>query len=628
MPDRPVALVPAEPVDLAEVVAAPPLENLQRIGGEMFAWTDRDEKRSPALPSGGLLRYLLGSLAGSGRAVLVAGPHSDELIDELVGTGAEVTWLLRSLPDAEEAAAAHPSVTVLAGALGKLAPDQYDLVVAADGVTRLNSAEGDQMPVGSMIDRLSLAVGADGVLLLMHDNHFGVHHTVQLGADGRYGADANWYPTDEMEAGRPASRAELAARLTEAGLLVEASYAAFPEPAAPAVLVGSKLLGDVSSPLRPWLGSAVAQGFTAAYRGRPVLSDPRKLAARALRAGAEDAVAGGWLIVACAGDRSGFVGHDALVGDVHGTFTYGVDVDGTPEELVPVSEPRERAGMRRTGVPSIAATDGYLLEDRLLELCATNDVRRLRQEIMQFDTWVREQARDGLLHGPVAVADVSDVLITRDGPVVLAVRWEPINPVPVDTAVVRSLWQFAVRLITGARPHPWPVTSSAMDLTTILLGMAGRGVTEPELRTAVDLQVAIDSAELGLRPAEQHDHKLNLLAVQPGTVPVDVVGYRELTEALWRQRYQTSHLLHMMEWTEDIIASRDRWLSKMDWEIQIYRASWAGRFLTVSRTAYRLISRDLRAARQRRRQRRAAAAAAKRWRKAQKAKGITDGTVE
>jgi hypothetical protein len=619
MADRPVALIPPDSADLAEAVAAPPLDNLHRIGGEMFNWTDRDS----TLPSGGLLRHLFASLAGPGRTVLVAGPHADQLVHDLVGTGAQVTWLLRSLRDAEEVAAEHPAVTVLAGALGKLAPDQYDLVLAADGVTRLNSAEGDQMPVGSMIDRLSLAVGAEGTLLLMHDNHFGVHHTVQLGAEGRHGTDASWYPEDSA---RPASRAALLDRLTEAGLLVDASYAAFPDPAAPAVLLSSSVLGDVASPLRPWISTVVAQAFTSAYRGRPVLSDPRRLAGRALRAGAEDAVAAGWLVIAVS-DESRFMRHDVLVGDVHGTFTYGVNVDGQPELLAPIEEPLERAGLRRTGVPTIAAADGYLLEDRLLELCAANDVRRLRQEISQFETWIREQARDGLLHGPVAVADVSDVLITRDGPVVLAVRWEPTSPVPVETAVVRSLWQFAVRLITGARPHPWPVTSSAMDLTTILLGMAGRGVTEPELRTAVDLQVAIDSAELGLRPAEQHDHKLNLLSVQPGTVPVDVVGYRELTEALWRQRYQTSHLLHMMEWTEDIIASRDRWLSKMDWEIQFYRASWPGRFLTMSRTAYRLISRDLRAARSRRRQRKTAAAAAKRWRKAQKAKGLTEAST-
>ncbi|WP_229076164.1 hypothetical protein [Actinoplanes sp. DH11] len=622
MPDRPVALVPAEPVDLAAVVAAPPLDNLRRIGGEMFSWSDRDAKRGPAQPSGGLLRYLLAAQAGPGRTVLVAGPHSDELIDVLAGSGASVTWLLRSLVDAEEVAAAYPAVTVLAGTLGKLEPDQFDLVVAVDGVSRLNSAEGEQMPVGAMLDRLALAVNADGTLILMHDNHFGVHHTVHLGAESRQGSDADWYPTDELDAGRPASRTELTGRLTDAGLVVEASYAAFPDPAAPAVLIGERILGDTSSPLRPWLGSAVAQAFTTAYRGRPVLSDPRRLAGRALRAGAEDAVACGWLVVATGSEESRFTGHDVLVGDVHGTFTYGVNADSDPELLVPLTEPVERAGLRRTGMPAVAAADGYLLEDRLLELCAANDVRRLRQEVIQFEEWIRDQARDGMLSGRVAVADVSDVLITRDGPVVLSVRWEPTEPVPVGTALVRSLWQFAVRLITGARPHPWPITSSAMDLTTILLGMAGRGVTEPELRTAVDLQVAIDSAELGLRPAEQHDHKLNLLAVQPGTVPVDVVGYRELTEALWRQRYHTSHLLHMMEWTEDIIASRDRWLSKMDWEIQFYRASWAGRALTLSRTAYRLISRDLRAARQRRRQRRTAAAASRRWHKAQKAKGL------
>jgi hypothetical protein len=75
---------------------------------------------------------------------------------------------------------------------------------------------------------------------------------------------------------------------------------------------------------------------------------------------------------------------------------------------------------------------------------------------------------------------------------------------------------------------------------------------------------------------------------------VDVDGYRELTEALWRQRYEASHLLAMMEWTERIIRSRDRALSKLDWEVQFYHRSWAGRFLALARVAYRVASRDAR----------------------------------
>ena len=63
------ALVPSEGTDYAAALARPPLTNLRRIGGEMFAWTDRDPRRGPALPRGAVLRHLLAQFAG-------AGPHA------------------------------------------------------------------------------------------------------------------------------------------------------------------------------------------------------------------------------------------------------------------------------------------------------------------------------------------------------------------------------------------------------------------------------------------------------------------------------------------------------------------------------------------------------------------------
>jgi hypothetical protein len=151
-----------------------------------------------------------------------------------------------------------------------------------------------------------------------------------------------------------------------------------------------------------------------------------------------------------------------------------------------------------------------------------------------------------------------------------------------------------VQLITAGHPHPWPITSSAADLTGVLLGMLGRSADEPGLRAAVTLHVTEEAADRQLGPKERQERLLQLLAVSPGTAPVDVDGYRELTEALWRQRYQASHLLAMMEWTEQIIRSRDRALSKLDWEVRFYHRSWAGRFLMLARIGYRVVFRDAR----------------------------------
>ena len=600
MSERSAALLPNQGTDFAAALSAPPVNNLRRMGGEMFAWSDRDLQRSEPLPRGAVLRHLLSQYAGPGRTVLVAGPHADEVVVALADSGAAVTWLLRSLIDAEDAARNHSRVTVLAGAAVKLdAAEKFDLVVAADGVDRLNSAEGEQLTPAQLIDRLAETVQPDGVLLLVHDNRLGVHHTVRLEPGTRERLDSEWYPADdENDTQRPASQEQLAARLAESGLTVATSYAVFPEPGTPTVLVGEGLLGAVASPLRPRLGTALSQAFAAAFRGRPVLSDPRRLVNRALRAGAEDTLAPAWLVIARGPGQAPVVErHALLIGDVQGTFAYEVtaSADGEVHTTVvePLEGPIEREGLRRVSEPTAPGADvGYVLEEHLEHLAATSDLRQMRVELAQYDTWLRAQAQDGLLAGPVALAGLADVFVAEHGPSLLPTRWEPIEPVAVDTAEIRAVWQFAVQLITSGQPHPWSLTSNAVDLTATMLGMVGLAIDADRVRDAVDLHVRIEAADYGLSLSDQHDRRLQLLAVSPGAAQIDVAGYRELTEALWRQRYQASHLLAMMEWTEQIIKSRDLQVSKMDWEVQFYKKTWAGRFLWISRSAYRVIMRD------------------------------------
>jgi hypothetical protein len=549
------------------------MPNLTRAGGEMFNWSESVGRSNP------LLNHLIAGLAGPGRTVLVAGPHPADLVAALAADGADVTWVLRSLTDAEHAAATHPTITVRSGAFGKIDLTRgYDLVVAADGIGRLNSAEGDQLTAGELLDALAGAVRPDGALVLMHDNQLGAHHTVRLDPGARFRDDAAW----SIDTAGPASRAQLTARLTAAGLVPAAAWAAFPEPADPAVLVGGETLGDVASPLRPWLQTVLTQAYTTAFRGRPVLSDPRTLVDRALRAGAEETVAGGWLVIARApghADRSR-TWDDVLAADVNGV--HAVDADG-PRTLAPADRPLELDGLRRVRV--IQPAVGGRLEDRLLALCAAADVRGLRQEIAGYESWLGT----GPVSGPVALADLSGIAVTGDGLAVVSAHWEPVEAVPAQIVLVRALWQFAVRLTTWGRPHPWPITASATDLAAILVGMAGRSLADEELRAAIDLQVMIDSAEFGLDLAGRQAHRLALRAVQPGTAPVDVAGYHQLAEALWRQRYQASHLLAMMEWTERIIQSRDAELSRMDWELRLLRRGWGGRGLMLAKRAYKMV---------------------------------------
>jgi hypothetical protein len=281
-----------------------------------------------------------------------------------------------------------------------------------------------------------------------------------------------------------------------------------------------------------------------------------------------------------AGDE---VGHDLLVGDVRGSFAYEMTVDGV-RVLHPL-ESTQRDGFRRVGVPvAPRAGSGYVLEERLLHLAATADLPGLRTELARWNAWLSAQATDDQLTGPVAVAGPADVFVASDGPALLPTRWEPIEPVPLSTARARAVWEFAVELIVEGLS---PATGSAAELTATLLGMIGIG--DAELGDAVDLQVALETAEHGLSADEQRERRRELLT---GTASVDVAGYRELAEAFWRQRSETSHALAMMEWTEKIIESRDYTLSKLDLEVQFYRSKLAGKALVLGRRAYQIARRD------------------------------------
>ncbi|MDP9797809.1 hypothetical protein J2S43_006321 [Catenuloplanes nepalensis] len=608
--DRPAALLP-EPAHAAPEPpipgqinpAAAALANLSRIGGEMFAWSD------PAHGCGGALRHLLRTLVPApGAHVLVAGPHHDELITLLHDAGATVTCLVRSLGDAEALALRFPAAGVLCGDAARLDPStRYDLVICLDGLERLNSTEGTPRTDDELLATLAKAVAPDGTLVLRHENPLGVHTAVELDPGARERDDSAWYPPGSA-ADRPASLAELTTRLAIFGLHSTAGYAAFPTPANPTVLVGPGLLGEAGAPLRGPLQAVLARAFTDAYRDRPVLSDPRRMAGRVLRAGAEAVLAPAWVTVSRA---SGEVpSHALLAGDTDGPHAYTLtpaDWGATATTLVPADESAARGGLRRVN-GSFPVPAGVILEERLLGLCARADLSGLRTELRRLAAWLDGHAREGWVTGPMALADAGELLDdgTRLG--LAPPRWAPDEPIAVDTVLTRVAWRFAARLITSGQPHPWPITSSAVDLAGLLLGMIDRPLREESLRAAIAIELDLS----GLPLPERDGRRRELLALAPGAATIDVPGYRELAEALWRQRYQVSHLLAQMEWTEQIIRSRDLHLSKMDWEIQLYRRSWPGRFLMVARSGYKLVRSDTRKLSRRISKRRAAARRAKR----------------
>ena len=243
------------------------------IGGEMPAFT---EDRPAA--GGALLTHLVGRLP-AGASVLVAGPHTGELIDALAAR-TDVTCLVRSQPEAIALDARGRRVRC--GSLARLpATGQYDIVVALDGLDRLCSVEGPQYDWSESLEALTRVLRPGGTLLLAVENDLGVHRLVDPATPTSAQTDSAWLALGEFDT-RPGTPTTLAERLAGQGLAVDWLGAAWPLPAAPTLIATPNALRD--GPIDA-LAAAAAGAVGRAYADRSVLSDPRRLAATAVRAG-------------------------------------------------------------------------------------------------------------------------------------------------------------------------------------------------------------------------------------------------------------------------------------------------------------------------------------------------------
>jgi SAM-dependent methyltransferase len=576
----------------------------RRIGGEMFAWSDWDPKRADRITRSGAVAHVLSELAGAGRAVLIAGPHDEDLVAAMIAQGSEVTWLVRSVSDAERLAARFPSVTVLCGDVAKVESNGgFDLVVCVGGLDRVSSVEGTHAARDVLPTLLGL-VAPGGTVAVLHQNPFGVHRWVDLTPGQHYRRDSEWYPNTDRDDTVPASLAQAEEHLVREGFHPLVGYAAFPTPDAPVILINKDELGDTGSPMRGAVSALLSRAFTDAYRGLPVLADPRRLMARALAAGAEGVVAAGWLTIARRGSRAVVPGHApvpakaVIVGDANSPITYGVSVVGGRPRLEVLTGPGPDGfgDLGRVDPAGQPVPTGRVFEEQVLQLMAAGDLPGLRAELVRFVNWLESEQVDGAIAGPAALATMGDVLDDGGRLRLVLPRWQPREPVPTEIVVARALWVFANGLITGNRPHPWHLTADAATLTATMLATVGWKLDPETLAAATEFDAAFGAAEgqpqLGPeRPLWLYEEVTKVAGRVP---PADIVGYRELVDAVWRQEYELIHLRETNAWTSSIIRSRDRALSKMDWEMQLYQASPTRKVFLLLRAIYRSLRRDVR----------------------------------
>ncbi|GAB1689100.1 hypothetical protein [Krasilnikovia sp. M28-CT-15] len=539
-------------------------QSVRLIGGEMPAWSDRRPGERP--PAGGpVLAHLLDRLAAllpTGGRALIAGPHDDTIVAGLAAY-TDVTCLLRGRPDADRLAGR--GVTVLCGTLAKLTDtDRYDVVVALDGLDRLCSVEGPQYDWAEALQVLRRTLRSGGTLLLAVENELGVHRLVDRSAVTAARTDGAWRPLGEFDGSKPGAPTRLAARLAAEGLAVSWLGAAWPLPASPTLVATPNALQEGPSGA---VAGAAAGAVGAAYARQPVLSDPRRLAAAAVRGGLGAEFAAAWIVLAHRAPRPRLVGPPPSA-----LLSTGPLPGATVLEL---GRDRDRGGgwVRRVVGGTVEATPhrdptaldgpmpaGQLLEELLLSACLRHDLPRLRRLLTGWSAWL------ATLDGQRAYATADNVLLDGDTYALLDPSPRDPDPPGAPTAAVAALRRLARTLLSGGYAHPWPAATDQDALTLVLAGAAGLDVG-PELTT-----MPVPTGPVGPDSLREHEEQLRALRDQ-------------LADATART-----------DWYAQELALRDAELRRAHLQIAVFSGSLGHRLarlgLSVARRARHILRRS------------------------------------
>jgi hypothetical protein len=405
------------------------------IGAEMLNWSDLHPGDGRPATSGPVPAALLESVLRAADSVLVAGPHSLELIELVAYRVASVDVLARSAPDAEEIAEALSDrpVRVFCGALDRFVPEHgqssYDVVVALDGLPRLVGPDTPVLKWADALEALKARLAPSGRLLIAAENAFGLERLIQPDPTTTVPRDEAWPRDVAGDVAAPAGLKAVRAALEASDLTVSQAYAIYPE------LVSAKVaVADASGPL---VGAVIARAVASRFSG-PTLTDPYRTTHDAVAAGLGNELAAGWYFVTGAADLP---------------------------EVLPAG--------------AVPEGPGVLLEESLLTALRIDDQVTIRRTVAGYVTWLLAQdATTG------AVASADNVLVDGTSYKVFAdgVVAEGIG----EALVVGQLARFVRRSLEVGSRQPWAAGSTAHDLTARLASMAGITVTAELWATVAD----------------------------------------------------------------------------------------------------------------------------------------------
>jgi hypothetical protein len=566
------------------------------LGGEMLTWSDLKQSAGGGPFASSLVVPMLSRLlAGTSRA-LVVGPHAAWLLEHLADSVGSLDIVLRSWPDAHTLNLqlnAKP-VRIFCGAFEKFQPDNgpYDVVLALDGIPRLFSADGEDLPWISAVGRLRDLVRPGGHLVLGVANALGLDQMLDADASVKPPTDDQWPSTTTAITTPPPGLQTIRRVLTGHDLEIREQYAVYPRLAKASLMVHERTLAGSEGDEAPAILASAA--FASGMGDRPVLTDPRRMAREMMRHGVGLELAPGWLFVV------GLPNPDAPDGGAeeadypsvlitdnldHPYWSTVLDVtrgdDGAwRRELLDVGRSattRAAGHLQRDPQRLVGAVPpGDLLEEQFLTACRLEDLNALRRLVRLHADWLHKQsevkpwsdpwATSGaaterwVVSGEAVFATFENVMIDGDRLALLDPSWSTTLQVPYEIALTRALRRFGYRVLAGGLRHPWPSGMSPNRLTVTLASMVGVTVTPQLLERSSRLEVELEGQQRTNTETDDQQlyFDLQTMGEQPmGTEPGQPRGYREALATVGRLSSELSEALSQIEWLDKTVQLRE-----------------------------------------------------------------------
>ncbi|NUT42593.1 MAG: hypothetical protein HOV86_21655 [Thermoactinospora sp.] len=530
------------------------------IGGEMLRWSDAPGSTPGAIDE------LVARLTNAGDRVLLAGAHEAALLDLLVERQARVACVMRSLPDAQETARRHAdrdTVTVACGGIEKIAAEaEYDLVLVPSGLERALSTDSPQLPWAEVLHHLTAMLKPGGRLVVAVENDLGLHRLSDAMSPTAHRDDEDWGDGVGLDSSRPANPEGLAAVLSEAGMTLEGSYAAF----------GPSLLVQKDAPLPgETFATLVAMACGGEFAGHPVVSDPRWIARGAVRAGLAAHLAPGWVAVASKGAADHRELPGVLIAEGVGGWAVVSELTVEPDGRV---ERRPCGGERARRLRSAGDVTrdpdrlharmpvGLTVEEAVFAACERADVRGCRALLRDYAAWLGKHAVDGQVGGHLVFATMDNVVIEHADHVLLDPSWEWAGPVALEQVIARALRRFALRLLASGQRHPWPNNLDIDGVCATLHAMCGYPAKGPVREKGVTLEAEVVSLQQERPVAKVLEH---VLRGSPS------YGRRELVAVNARLTDRLTMLQERCAWSDDKLAVKEAQLKKLQAQLDRLR---------------------------------------------------------